>query len=144
MSRVSSSSDRLKRRSSVSSGASSNVSGVRSSWLMLAKKRLLIWSNSRSFWLLSSRAFRFSSSSKRRAEFAEAQAIEEVVAGDDRDSRQHQEVKVIGDHVQTVKGPLGRQAREYIRSTLRNANRDSRTLQCTTTLTASRIRFSPA
>ena len=60
MVRVSSSSDRLKRCSSVSSGASSSVSGVRSSWLMLAKNRLLIWSSSISFWLLSSRVFLFS------------------------------------------------------------------------------------
>ncbi len=33
-----------------SSGASSSVSGVRSSWLMLAKKWLLAWSSSSSFW----------------------------------------------------------------------------------------------
>jgi crotonobetainyl-CoA:carnitine CoA-transferase CaiB-like acyl-CoA transferase len=39
-----------------SSGAISRVSGVRSSWLILAKKRLLIWSSSISFWLLSASA----------------------------------------------------------------------------------------
>ena len=57
--RVSSSNARLKRCISDSSGASSSVSGVRNSWLMLAKKRLLIWSSSRSLRLLSSSAARF-------------------------------------------------------------------------------------
>ena len=41
-SRVLSSIERSNRCSRVSSGASSSVSGVRSSWLMLAKNRLLI------------------------------------------------------------------------------------------------------
>ena len=52
-----------KRWSSVSSGASSSVSGVRNSWLMLAKKRLLSRSSSTSLRLVSSSSFRFLSSS---------------------------------------------------------------------------------
>ena len=107
MSRVSSSSDRLKRCSSVSSGASSSVSGVRNSWLMLAKNRLLIWSSSISFWLLSSSAFWFLSSSNRRANSRKRGFAVEVAAGDHDDAGQHEEVEVVDEQPAIFRARLG-------------------------------------